>query len=80
MPEIAQPRRGPGQRIAIRRMRDRPVDNPPDPCIGEDRHALESLFQPGRDAVYIALEKLILAVPFGKPPRLAQASFAPKCS
>ena len=49
------------QRVAVGRVRDGPVDDALDARIGKDRHPLQRLFQPGRDAVEIALEQLILA-------------------
>ena len=45
-------------------MRDRAVDHPLDADPGEDRHAFERPFQPGRDAIEIAGEQLVAGRPF----------------
>ena len=64
LPEVANPMGGSDQRVAIGRVRDRAVDDALDARLGEDWHPLQRLFQPGGDAVNVAFEQLVFAVPF----------------
>ena len=64
MPSIRHARHWPDKGVAIRRVGNGAVDDALDPGIGEDRHALQRLFQPRGDPVEIPLKQLILAGPF----------------